>query len=143
MGSDMKKLHNEENNERLRAVWDRLDKQVLDYVANLLRSNAFVDHTDEINSIYALVPMIVYCFDKGDHHLTEIEIRKMVKWFYYSQIRARYVSQLPQKLDRDLRTVAESSQPFDDLVQVIAEESRLEIVPLSLKGEEFHTHCSA
>jgi hypothetical protein len=134
MGSDMKKLHNEENNERLRAVWDRLDKQVLDYVANLLRSNAFVDHTDEINSIYALVPMIVYCFDKGDHHLTEIEIRKMVKWFYYSQIRARYVSQLPQKLDRDLRTVAESSQPFDDLVQVIAEESRLEIVPPEFEG---------
>ena len=29
----------------------------------------------------------------------------MVKWFYYSQIRTRYVSQLPQKLDRDLRTV--------------------------------------
>ena len=39
MGSDMKKLHSEENNERLRDVWDRLDKQVLDYVANLLRSN--------------------------------------------------------------------------------------------------------
>lgn len=134
IGSDMKKLHGEENNERLRAAWDRLDKQVLDYVANLLRSNAYVDHTDEINSVYALVPMIVYCFDKGDQHLTETEIRKMVKWFYYSQIRARYVSQLPQKLDRDLRTVAESGHPFDDLLQVIAEESRLEITPPEFEG---------
>lgn len=134
LGSDMKKLHGEENNERLRAVWDRLDKQVLDYVANLLRSSAFVDHTDEINSVYALVPMIVYCFDKGDQHLTETEIRKMVKWFYYSQIRARYVSQLPQKLDRDLRTVAESIHPFDDLLQVIAEESRLEISSPEFEG---------
>ncbi|KIH77487.1 hypothetical protein SAMN05660860_01851 [Geoalkalibacter ferrihydriticus] len=133
-GSDMKKLHGEENNERLRAAWDRLDKQVLDYVANLLRSNAYVDHTDEINSVYALVPMIVYCFDKGDQHLNETEIRKMVKWFYYSQIRARYVSQLPQKLDRDLRTVAESAHPFDDLLQIISEESRLEISPSEFEG---------
>ena len=117
MGSDMRKLHGEENNEKLRAAWDRLDKQVLDYVANLLRSNAYVDHTDEINSVYALVPMIVYCFDKGDQHLTETEIRKMVKWFYYSQVRSRYVSQLPQKLDRDLRTVAESNHPFNRLLK--------------------------
>jgi hypothetical protein len=52
-------------------------------MAGLLRSHAFVDHTDEINSVYALVPIIVYCFDKNDA-LTDAEIRKMVKWFYYS-----------------------------------------------------------
>jgi hypothetical protein len=134
MGSDMRKLHGEDNNNQLRAAWARLDTQVLDYVVNLLRSNAYVDHTDEINSIYALVPMIVYCFDKGNQHLTETEIRKMVKWFYYSQARARYVSQAPQKLDRDLRNVSESSQPFDDLLQVIAEENRLEITPSEFEG---------
>jgi hypothetical protein len=58
----------------------------------------------------------------------------MVKWFYYSQIRSRYVSQLPQKLDRDLRTLIESKQPFDDLLQVIAEENRLEIMPIEFVG---------
>ena len=42
---------------------------------------------------------------------------------------------LPQKLDRDLRTVAESPQPFDELLQVIAEESgRLEILPTEFVG---------
>ena len=134
MGSDMRKLHGEDNNENLRAAWERLDKQVLDYVINLLRSNAYVDHSDEINSVYALVPIIVYCFDKEGQHLSDPEIQKMVKWFYYSQIRARYVSQLPQKLDRDLRTVAESAKPFDDLLQVIEEESRLEIMPFEFEG---------
>lgn len=105
MGSDMRKLHGEENKATLQAAWGRLDKQVLDYVVNLLRSSAFVDHSHEINSPYALVPIIVYCFDKAGTHLSDLESRKMVKWFYYSQIRARYVSQLPQKLDRDLRTL--------------------------------------
>jgi hypothetical protein len=134
MGSDMRKLHDAENNEKIRATWDRLEKQVLDYVVNLMRANAFVDHTDEINSPYALVPIIVYCFDKKGSHLTDVEIRKMVKWFFYSQVRTRYVSQLPQKLDRDLRTVAESPHPFDALLQVIADESRLEISPTEFVG---------
>ncbi len=98
------------------ATWDRLDKQVLDYVVNLLRTNAFVDHTDEINSPYALVPIIVYCFDKNGTHLSDAEIRKMVKWFFFSQVRTRYTSQLAAKLDQDLRTLVESSQPFDALL---------------------------
>lgn len=134
VGSDMRKLHDAENNDPIRAAWDRLEKQVLDYVVNLLRTNAFVDHTDEINSPYALVPIIVYCFDKPDIHLTDVEIRKVVKWFFYSQIRSRYVSQLPQKLDQDLRTVAEITQPFDALLQAIAEETRLEILPSEFAG---------
>lgn len=134
MGSDMRKLHDASNNDKLREAWDRLDKQVLDYVANLMRTNAYVDHTAEINSPYALVPIIVYCFDKNGKHLTDTEIRKMVKWFYYSQIRYRYVSQLPQKLDKDLRTVAESTNPFDALLQDIAEERELKISPSEFAG---------
>ncbi|MBE2203210.1 MAG: DUF262 domain-containing protein [Chthoniobacterales bacterium] len=135
MGSDMRKLHDVANDEAIRAAWNRLETQVLDYVVNLMRANAFVDHTDEINSPYALVPIIVYCFDKNGTHLTDAEIRKMVKWFFYSQVRTRYVSQLPQKLDRDLRTLTESPQPFDALLQVIAEESgRLEILPAEFVG---------
>jgi len=134
LGSDMRKLHDVSNNDKLREVWDRLEKQVLDYVVNLMRANAYVDHSAEINSPYALVPIIVYCFDKKGAHLTDAEIRKMVKWFFYSQIRYRYVSQLPQKLDRDLRTLAESPQPFDALLQGISEESRLEILPSEFAG---------
>jgi hypothetical protein len=53
LGSGMHKLHNEENEEKLRAAWDRLDRQVLAYVVNLMRANAYVDHTHEISSPYA------------------------------------------------------------------------------------------
>jgi hypothetical protein len=134
MGSDMRKLHGEENKAALQQAWERLDKQVLDYVVNILRTSAYVDHIHEISSPYALVPIVVYCFDKAGQHLTDSEIRKMVKWFYYTQIRTRYVSQLPQKLDRDLRTLTESKQPFDDLLQVIAEERPLEVLPMEFAG---------
>lgn len=134
MGSDMRKLHDPDNDKRLREVWTQLESKTLDYVVNLLRNNAFVDHTDEINSPYALVPIIVYCFDKQDKHPTDVEIKKVVKWFFYSQLRARYVSQLPQKLDRDLRIVSQSAQPFDELLGIIQEDNRLEILPTEFVG---------
>lgn len=134
LGSDMKKLHGSENKEVLQSAWDILENQIIDYVVNIMRTHAYVDHSDEINSIYALVPIIVYCFDKKGRPLSDQEIKKIMKWFYYSQIRSRYVSQLPQKLDRDLRMLNDSSQPFDDLLQVIADENRLEIMPFEFVG---------
>lgn len=134
LGSDMRKLHDAGNDQRLRETWKLLESQVLDYVVNLLRNHAFVDHTDEINSPYALVPIIVYCFDKQGKHLADVEIRKVAKWFFYAQLRTRYVSQLPQKLDRDLRMVEQSPQPFDELLGVIQEENRLEILPTEFVG---------
>lgn len=133
-GSDMKKLHDTANSTPLREAWALLDKQILDYAASILRSHAFVDHTDEINSVYALVPIIVYCFDKGGRPLNDAEIRKLIKWFYYSQIKTRYVSQLPQKLDHDLKIVKDSDNPFDELLAVIQEERRLEITPDDFVG---------
>jgi hypothetical protein len=132
-GADMRKLHDAGNDRAIREAWAKLESSTLDYVANLLQSHAFIDHTDEINSVYALIPIIVYCFHKSGH-LSDVEIRKMVKWLYYSQIRGRYISQLPQKLDQDLRTIRDSGQPFDELLNVIAEDRPLEVTPSEFEG---------
>lgn len=132
MGSKMEKLHTSDNKEKLIAAWNKLAKSVLDYVCNLLQSQAFVDHTDEINSVYALIPLIAYTFNKPDNKLNEEEIKKAVKWFYYSQIRNRYISQLPQKLDKDIGIINENPNPFDTLLALIDEER-----PLEIKASEF------
>ncbi|MCH7974809.1 MAG: putative DNA binding domain-containing protein [Bacteroidetes bacterium] len=127
MGSDMRKLHNTENRELIKNVWKSLDNVVLDYVINILKSQAYVDHTKEINSVYALISIIVYVYNKPNNKLTQEEINKVIKWFYYSQIRQRYVSQLPQKLDVDIKTVVNSENPFDELLNIIKVERPLEI----------------
>lgn len=132
-GSNMRLLHDPADDKPIRTAWERLDKETLDYVANIMQSHAYVDHTDEINSIYALIPIIAYCYQQ-DGHLTEVQTKKLVKWFYYSQIRVRYTSQLPQKLDHDLRVIKESAQPFDELLQVIKDERPLEVVPDEFAG---------
>ncbi|WP_372810907.1 DUF262 domain-containing protein [Litorivivens sp.] len=146
LGSEMRKLHGEENLEPvydesgnlvrlgIKETWDILDKYTLDYVVNILRSKAYVDHTAEINSVYALIPIIVFCFDRYTEAIPEQQLRRLVKWFYYSQVRARYISQLPQKLDFDIRIIRESDRPFEELLGVIAEDKRLEIQPDEFTG---------
>lgn len=127
MGSDMKKLHGHENKDNLQETWKILDEQVLDYVMSIMQNRAYVDHTKEINSIYALIPIIAYVFNKSDRKLDEHEIKIALKWFYYSQIRQRYISQLPQKLDKDLGIVSRAKNPFDELIAIIESERSLKI----------------
>ncbi len=138
MGSEMKKLHDAENKEALKAAWQLLDTEVLDYVVNLLRSRFYIDHTDEINSVYALIPIIVYVYNKTKENqsLKQEEIQKVIKWFYYSQIRERYISQLAQKLDKDIKVVVASENPFDNLLDAIKAERPLEIVPDEFIGRD-------
>lgn len=132
MGSDMRRLHDKNNEQKLKEVWKRLDEEVLDYVINVLRSQAYVDHSDEINSVYALVPIVVYCYKQRVNALTETDIKKIIKWFYYSQIRQRYISQLPQKLDKDIGIVVRAENPFDELLYNIKLER-----PLDITADEF------
>lgn len=146
MGSDMKKLHGNENLEAaydadknlvrsgIKEVWERLDKYTLDYVMNLIRSKGYVDHTSEINSVYALIPVISFVYKNQDETIPEQQLWRIIKWFYYSQIRARYISQLPQKLDFDLRIIKEKEYPFEELLGVIAEDKRLKVVPEEFVG---------
>ncbi len=123
----MEKLHTTDNLPTIKQVWSILESNTLDYVLNIMKSQAYIDHSKEINSVYALVPIIVYAFDKGKENLSQDEIKKAIKWFYYSQIRQRYISQLPQKLDKDLKIVANEKNPFDKLIALIEVERKLEI----------------
>ncbi|MBU1086175.1 MAG: DUF262 domain-containing protein [Candidatus Omnitrophica bacterium] len=136
MGSEMKKLHSDDNKEKLQSTWKILDEQVLDYVLNIMQNRAYIDHTKEINSVYALIPIVVYVFNKKDKKLDEHEIKIILKWFYYSQIRFRYISQLPQKLDKDIGIVVKSKNPFDELITIIDQERPLKIVKEEFVGRD-------
>jgi len=130
----MEKLHSKDNLEPMKKAWEILDKDILDYVFNILKSQAYIDHTKEVNSVYAFVPIIVYAFNKGKNKLSQLEIRKAIKWFFFSQIRQRYVSQLPQKLDKDIGIISKEENPFDKLLNIIALERKLEIEPEEFIG---------
>jgi uncharacterized protein with ParB-like and HNH nuclease domain len=136
-GSELKKLHSSDNKDAIKEAWERLDNHVLDYVIDILKRNGFVNHSKEISSIYALVPFIYYVYHKEGTTLNESEINKIIKWSYYAQIRQRYTSQLPQKLDKDLRIIKDIEagvNPFDKLLNNIDIERPLKITSSEFKG---------
>ena len=137
-GKNMKKLHGGENLEKIKFAWNLLDTKVLDHVLNILRTHAHVEHSKEINSVYALIPIIVYTYKKHlkKESFGDEEIKKIIKWYYYSQIRQRYISQLQQKLDKDNNIAANSEQPFDELLNIIKAERPLEITPDEFVGTD-------
>ncbi len=123
-GSEMEKLHSSDNLQSMKYAWGKLEGNTLDFVMNLMKTHAYIDHTKEINSVYALIPIIVYAYNND---LSQEDIKKIVKWFYYSQIRQRYISQLAQRLDKDIGIVIRSESPFDELLSIIKAERSLEI----------------
>lgn len=136
IGSDMRRLHSFENKSKIMECWDKLESQTLDYVMSILKGHAYVDHSDEINSTFALIPLIVFAADKADGQLSELEIKKAVKWFFYSQLKQRYVSQTPQKLDKDISIVRNSETPFEDLLGNIKQERPLRITEDDFVGRD-------
>lgn len=137
-GKNMKKLHGRENLERIKKAWELLENNVIDHVLNILQTHAHVNHSREINSVYALIPIIVYTYNKHNkkESFGEEEINKIIKWYYYSQIRQRYISQLPQKLDKDNYIAANSEEPFDELLNILKAERSLEITPDEFVGTD-------
>ena len=134
MGSDMKKLHDASNKDKLQEIWNTLQEKTIDYLINLLKRCCNIESRDEINHIYALIPMAVYLYN-NDNRLSEMQIKKMMRWFLYSQIRERYVSQLGTKLDHDIKIVCERDDPFIVMLDEIKLERPLTIVPDEFIGK--------
>ena len=81
MGSKLERLHTPDNKENIQAAWKRLDEDVLDYVFNIFKSQAFIDHTKEVNSVYAFIPVIVYAFNKNAENFRNLKLKKPLNGF--------------------------------------------------------------
>lgn len=134
-GSEMKKLHRD-NEETLKSAWYKLENGILDYLINLLKSRAYIDSTKELSSNYNLIPLIAYIYIQPQNKLTDNQINNAMNWFLLSELWQRYISQLPQKLDSDLRTIRDNSiNPFDELRDKISDDrGRLELKADDITG---------
>lgn len=131
IGSDMTKLHDSSNKAKIQNIWQIISSDTLDYVLNLLKQYCHIESRKEINYVYALIPMIAFVF-KNNNRLSDVQIKQMIRWFLYSQIKERYLSQLGSKLDRDIKIIYENAEPFKVLIDEIQSERHLQI-----KAEDF------
>lgn len=134
IGSDMTKLHDSSNKSKIQNIWQIISSDTLDYVLNLLKQYCHIESRKEINYVYALIPMIAFVF-KNNNRLSDVQIKQMIRWFLYSQIKERYLSQLGSKLDRDIKIIYENAEPFKVLIDEIQSERHLQIKPEDFIGK--------
>ena len=130
-GTDLSRLHGAHNEKSVREAWGTLSSVTIDYAINLLKGHAFVDHSDELSTPYVLIPIVAWLY-RLEGSPTQVAIRKMVRWFYLSQARQRYSVGVLQKLDTELKLMEKNSDPWDQLVSLIAEKRTLEITAAEL-----------
>jgi len=114
--------------------WKTLSK-LLDYLVNILRANAHIDSTQDLNTTNVLIPVIVYLTVNGGQFPGEKSIKNAIHWLYAAHIWARYTGQTNQRLEQDVSIVMRSSSPWDALrEQIVDQRGRIEVKPADLQA---------
>lgn len=129
-GTELQRLHGEENEPLVKEAWHRLSTTILDQAINLLKGYAYVDHSSELATPYVMVPLVAWLY-RQQQNPSEQSIKRMVRWFYLAQARQRYSVGVLQKLETELKIIDRSPEPWDHLVAFIAEKR-----PLKVTSEE-------
>jgi hypothetical protein len=119
---------------QLKAGWQQLSK-ILDLLINLLRGQAHIHSTEDLNTTNVLVPAVVYLARHGTKFDNMDEMRRFIHWMYAASAWARYSAQTDQRLDHDISIIQRADSPWKDLVDAIIEQrGRIEVKPADLEG---------
>ena len=114
--------------------WKSLTK-ILDYLANILPTHAYIHSTVDLNTTNVLVPVVVYLSKNGMRFKNQQDMRRFIHWIYAAHTWARYTSQTDQRLDHDISIVLHSTNPCKDLIDMIIDQrGRIEVKPSDLEG---------
>jgi len=120
--------------ELIRASWVKV-KEILEYLINFLRNDAYVDSSDNLTTFYVLIPMVVYLAKNHRHFANEDEKSRFLYWFYAAQLRGRYSGSMESALQADLN-VLDQHDPASRLVDnLLAQSGRIDVEPKELAGK--------
>lgn len=122
--------------EELIKGWKELEK-ILDYMVLVLKKNAFIDSTSEINSTNIFIPWIVYLSLHKGVFSSEAEKKQAIHWLYLANIWGRYTGQTTQRLEHDISIITRYDNPWEELRKAIIDQrGRIEVQASDLQGRE-------
>lgn len=114
--------------------WSQVSRTI-DYLMNLLPSQAFIHSTNELNTTNALIPIIAYLTRHGGTFPNQKSILHAVNWLYSALIWARYTAQTDQRLEADLSIIAKEMEPWDLLRnQIVDQRGRIDVKASDFEG---------
>jgi hypothetical protein len=120
--------------EQLMDGWNRLAR-ILDYLTNILATQAFIHSTQDLSTTNALVPLIKYLDINDCRFPDEKTLKNALHWLYIALIHQRYTGQTDQRLERDINIVASESNPWNSLLnQIVDQRGRKDVSANDFEG---------
>lgn len=114
-------------------AWGKLVK-ILDYLIPILKQSAYISSSKDISTNNVIVPLVAYLSINGNTFNANLK-NQFLYWMFLALVWGRYSSQTDQRLDKDVYTAINSSQPVADLINEIEDQrGRIEIKPADLEG---------
>lgn len=100
--------------EEFEEAWLKLNK-ILPHLINILRDNAYIDSSDNYNSLYVLY-VLVYYLSKNDLNFdSEDEANKAIYWLFTSLLWGRFSGSSESYLEKDMNVIKETNS-IDGLI---------------------------
>ncbi|MCK4594483.1 DUF262 domain-containing protein [bacterium] len=130
---ELSKIHNTDK-ETLTVGWEKVTA-ALEYLTDLLPTQAYINGTDDLNTLFVFIPLVAVIVKQGGAFRNEDEIKHALHWFYAAHMWARYSSSPNEKTDHDIVVVANNEYPYEELEkQIIEQRGRIKVEPGDLEG---------
>lgn len=114
-------------------AWDKVSK-ALDYLIPILKQDALILSTWELNTNNVLVPLVAYLV-KNENRFRNHNKFRFLRWMFLALIWGRYSGQTDQRLDKDINIIYNTPDPVAGLIaQIEDQRGRLEVKPADLEG---------
>ena len=120
--------------DKIKEVWPKVERSA-EYLANFLKSDAYIDSSSQLTTPYVLLPLIKYLGDHGYAFHSEVEKSLFLHWFYAAQMWARYSGPVETNLQQDIKAIS-SEKPTNELMtNIVLKTGRVEVQPRDLEGK--------
>jgi hypothetical protein len=112
--------------EKVKEAWQRVEPS-LEYLVNILRSDAYIDSSDHLKSPFPLIPLVVYLSHNGGAFTSQREKREFLHWMYAALMWGRYTATTDSKLNADVAALDEPNPTVRLRDNIIKERGRIEV----------------
>ena len=122
----------------LQEAWEKT-RRGISFAVNFLKTRAHIEDESLLSSPLFFI-VIAYYSQLKNEHLSEAEIRGLVRWVYLANARGRYSRGSSESLlDADLRALERGGSPADLIETLRQQLGRLDIEPADFIGKGFNS----
>ncbi len=100
--------------EEFEVAWKKLNK-ILPHIINVLRDNAYIDSSDNYNSLYVLYVLVYYLSKNDLNFKSEEEANKAIYWLFTALLWGRFSGSSESYLEKDMNVIKETNS-IDGLI---------------------------